>query len=121
MRYRTVLASVIAVAVLVLASAGGAGASLKTTKATCTVSDSTPEVGETVTFTATGLQGGGVTRLEIISATDGSYYYDLGTIGSASTYSYSWTFNEDGVFAAVFSRVNNGNVKCDAYVTVGSY
>jgi hypothetical protein len=41
-------------------------------KATCTVSDSTPAIGETVTFTATGLQGGGVTPLKIISATNGS-------------------------------------------------
>jgi hypothetical protein len=89
--------------------------------AQCSVSDATPAVGERVTFTATGLNGGGTTRLEIISATDDSYYYDMGTIGSQSSYSEDWTFNEDGVFAAVFSRSNNGNVKCDAYVTVGTY
>ena len=109
-------------ALIVLLVAGGvAHAGPKNGGATCTVSDSTPEIGETVTFTATGLNGGGTTRLEIISATDGSYYYDLGTIGSARTYSEDWTFSEDGVFAAVFSRTNNGNVKCDAYVTVGRY
>jgi hypothetical protein len=116
-----------AVLVLMLGSlllvASVAHAATKSTSggAKCTVSDATPEIGEQVTFTATGLQGGGTTRLEFISATDGSYYYDLGTIGSASTYSEDWTFNEDGVFAAVFSRTNNGNVKCDAYVTVGTY
>jgi hypothetical protein len=40
-------------------------------------------------------------------------------ISISSTYSYSWTFNEDGVFTAVFSRGSNGNVKCDTYFTVG--
>lgn len=103
---------------LVLAGGVAIAGPKTTSRASCTVDDATPAVGQEVHFGATGLQGGGTTRLEIISATDGSYYFDLGSIGSASSYTEEWTFDRPGTFGAVYSRTNNGNVKCDVYVTV---
>lgn len=95
------------------------GAHSSDSVAVCSADAASATVGETVTFVAWNLSGGR-TRVELISATNGSFYHAW-PIGNTSSYSFQWTFDSAGVYAAVFSKDSQSGIfrmKCDVYVEI---
>ena len=118
MRHRRAMILLLGVALLAIPLATGASSSKP--EAVCSADPAVPAEGEEVVFSATNLSGG-PTRVEIISGTNGGYYYAW-SLGNGSSYSFEWSFPKAGVYAAVFSKDTQSGIyrmKCDVYVTVG--
>jgi hypothetical protein len=91
----------------------------RSSDAECFVNDSSAEVGQLLTFTASGLNGGGPTTVEMISGTNGDFYYRW-NIGNVSSYDFTWRYLAPGTYAAVFSTAGKGawRMKCDVILNV---